>query len=65
MILLRDIAILVSIFIRRDRVVFALVKDKANVSQINHCGNDRNETHLMFYLLIWSRNLFTVLDIEH
>ena len=60
-----EIAILVSIFIWTDQVLFALVKDKENVSQINHWRNDRNESHLMFYLLIWSRNLFTVLDIEH
>ena len=54
-----------SVFIWTDQVLFALVKDKENVSQINHWRNDRNESHLMFYLLIWSENLFTVLDIEH
>ena len=38
---------------------------KKVVTEINQSGNDIDESHLMFYLLIWSRNLFAVLDIEH
>ena len=44
---------------------WAKIKHKTDKMTSNHFGNDTTESHLMFYLLIWSRNLFTVLDIEH
>ena len=35
---------------------------QTTLPQINHFGNDTIESNLMFYLLIWSRNLLTLLD---